>query len=187
MPVTNAFEYNIRNLTKVTSSEDYYPAAALKMDSMDFSGKYLFMQNETQKAIRLSPFKYAYLHLLGACKALIDPGRYDLVAFFKLSQGKGFMSNNAIGAWVSQHALVWVYMVLFALLAFIKTILAVVAVFKPIQHKWILLFPLLYTLLVVGPVGSARYLLPVMPIMIVLAAIGWNSLFNQKHESTAAE
>jgi hypothetical protein len=78
-------------------------------------------------------------------------------------------------------------MVLFALLAFIKTILAVVAVFKPIQHKWILLFPLLYTLLVVGPVGSARYLLPVMPIMIVLAAIGWNSLFNQKHESTAAE
>ena len=187
MPVTNAFEYNIRNLIKETSSEDYYHAAALKMDSMDFSGKYLFMQNETQKAIRLSPFKYAYLHLLGACKALIDPGRYDLVAFFKLSQGKGFMSNNAIGAWVSQHPLIWVYMVLFALLAFIKTILAVVAVFKPIQHKWILLFPLLYTLLVVGPVGCARYLLPVMPIMIVLAAIGWNSLFNQKHESAAVE
>ncbi|MFN4915686.1 MAG: hypothetical protein ACK5FT_10255 [Sphingomonadales bacterium] len=187
MPVSNAFEYNIRNLTKETSSEDYYRAAALKMDSMDFSGKYLFMQNETTKAIRLSPLKYAYLHMLGACKALIDPGRYDLVAYFKLPQGNGFMSNNGIRAWASQHPLIWVYIVLFALLAFIKTILAVVAMFKPIQHKWILLFPLLYTLLVVGPVGSARYLLPVMPIMIVLAAIGWNSLFNQKHESTAAE
>jgi hypothetical protein len=39
----------------------------------------------------------------------------------------------------------------------------------------------------VGPVGSARYLLPVMPIMILLAAIGWNFLFNKKHEGIAAQ
>jgi hypothetical protein len=45
----------------------------------------------------------------------------------------------------------------------------------------------LYTLLVVGPVGSARYLLPVMPILIILAASGWIYLFNKNHESTAAE
>ncbi len=187
MPVSNAFEYNIRNLTQETSSENYYHAAALKMDSMDFSGKYLFMQNETGKAIRLSPIKYAYLHIFGAFKTLIDPGRYDFVAFFRLPQGNGFMSNNGIGAWASQHPLIWVYIVLFALLAFIKTSLAFFAVFKPMRYKWILLFPVLYTLLVVGPVGSARYLLPVMPIMIVLAAIGWNFLFNKKHEGIAAQ
>jgi hypothetical protein len=187
MPVTNAFEYNIRNLTQETSSENYYHAAALKMDSMDFSGKYLFMQNETGKAIRLSPIKYAYMHIFGAFKTLIDPGRYDFVAFFRLPQGNGFMRNNGIGAWASQHPLIWVYIILFALLAFIKTSLAFFAVFKPMRYKWILLFPVLYTLLIVGPVGSARYLLPVMPIMILLAAIGWNFLFNKKHESIAAQ
>jgi hypothetical protein len=43
-------------------------------------------------------------------------------------------------------------------------------------------------LLIVGPVGSARYLLPVMPVMIVMAAIGWAGFFNKKqHESTIAE
>ena len=187
MPVTNSFEYNIRNLTKETTSENYYNAAALKMDSMRFSEKYRFMQSETHNAIRMTTLKYAYLHILGSFKALIDPGRYDLIAFFKLPQGSGFMQNSGGGVWASQHPLIWVYVVLFAFLAFIKTILAVFAVFKPIHHKFLLLFPLLYTLLVVGPVGSARYLLPVMPIMIVLAAVGWNFLFNKKHESIAAQ
>ena len=189
MPVTNAFEYNIRNLVKgqVSGEEMYYKVAAHKMDSMDFSEKYHFMQTETQNAIRMSPLKYTYLHIIGSFKALIDPGRYDLIAYFKLPQGSGFMQNSGWGVWASQHPLIWVYIVLFALLAFIKTGLAVFAVFKPIQYKWILLFPVLYTLLVVGPVGSARYLLPVMPILNILAASGWIYLFNKNHESTAAE
>ncbi len=187
MPVTNAFEYNIRNLVNDPSAEVYYHAAALKMDSMDFPEKYHFMQTETQRSIRLSPFKYAYLHILGAFKALIDPGRYDFVAFFRLPQGSGFMQNSGGGVWASQPTLIWIYIILFALLAFIKSSLTVFATIKPIQHKWILLFPVLYSLLIVGPVGSARYLLPVMPIMIILAAFGWNSLFNKKYESTAAQ
>lgn len=188
MPVSNAFEYNIRNLVKgqVSGEEMYYKIAAHKMDTLNFSEKYRFMRTETQNAMKMSPLKYAYLHILGAFKTLIDPGRYDLVAFFRLPQGNGLMQNSGGGVWTSQPTLIWVYIILFALLALIKTILAVIAVFKPIQHKWIILFPLLYTLLVVGPVGSARYLLPVMPILIILAASGWDFLFNKKHESTAA-
>ena len=188
MPVTNAFEYNIRNLTKGISSEDYYNVAALKMKGMDFSGKYLFMQSETQKVIRMSPFKYAYLHVLGSAKALLDPGRYDMVAFFELPQGRGFMDNSGPGFWASQPPVYWMYIILFALLALLKLCLSVFAVFKKIPHKWILIFPVFYTVAVIGPVGSARYLLPVMPIIIMLSAIGLNILFNKKyHESAVAE
>jgi hypothetical protein len=187
MPVTNAFEYNIRNLTKETSSENYYHAAAMKMNRKRFSEKYRFMKTATQQAIRLSPIKYAYLHIFGAFKTLIDPGRYDFAAFFRLPQGSGFMQNSGWGVWPSQPPLLWVYIVIFALIGLLKTTLATFAVFNPLKHKWILLFPVLYTLLVVGPVGSARYLLPVMPLLIILAAVGWNSLFKNKHESTAAE
>lgn len=189
MPVTNAFEYNIRNLVKgqVSGEEMYYKIAAHKMDTLNFSEKYRFMRTETQNAMKMSPLKYAYLHVLGSFKALIDPGRYDLIAFFRLPQGSGFMQNSSGGVWPSQPPILWVYIVIFALLGCLKTTLAAFAVFKPLKHKWILLFPVLYTLLVVGPVGSARYLLPVMPIMIVLAAIGWNFLFNKKHEGIAAQ
>jgi hypothetical protein len=62
------------------------------------------------------------------------------------------------------------------------------AVVRDLPHKTILVSTVLYMLLIVGPVGSARYLLPVMPVMIVMAAIGWAGFFNKKqHESTIAE
>ncbi len=188
--VTNAFEYNIKSLTKggFSNSEMYYRLAASKMDSMDFAGKYQFMQKETQKAIRLSLKKYAYLHAMGSAKALLDPGRYDFVAFFQLPQGKGFMDADGKDLWNSQPPLFWVYIIFFALLALIKGVLSVFALLKPLPHKGILLFVVLYMLLIVGPVGSARYLLPVMPIIIVLSATGWSLFMNTKNnESSASE
>lgn len=190
MPVTNAFEYNIRNLVKgdALGEELYYKIAARKMDSMKFSGKYKFMQAETQKAIRLSLLKYAYLHVLGSAKALLDPGRYDMVAFFQLPQGRGFMDNSSSGFWASQPPAFWLYIILFTLLALLKICLSIFAIFKNITHKWILIFSVIYTLALIGPVGSARYLMPVMPILIILASTGWNIFFNKKqHESTVAE
>jgi len=189
MPVTNAFEYNIRNLVKgeVSGEEMYYKIAARKMDSMNFQEKYHFMKTETQKAISMSPVKYAYLHALGSAKALLDPGRYDMVAFFQLPQGRGFMNNSGSGFWASQPPAFWLYIIFFALLALLKACLSVFVVFKKLPNKRILIFPVIYTLALIGPVGSARYLLPVMPIIIIMSAIGWNSLFNRKHESTFVE
>ena len=49
---------------------------------------------------------------------------------------------------------------------------------KPIPNKWILLFPIGYVLAVVGPVGSARYLLPVMPLMLIFIAAGCQTGLN---------
>ncbi|NBP05273.1 MAG: hypothetical protein EBV15_03495 [Bacteroidetes bacterium] len=191
MPVTNAFEYNIRNLVKVQTSGDetYYKMAAQKLDSLDFSGKYNFMQRETQRAISMSPLKYIFLHIKGSAKAVLDPGRYDFVAFFQLPQGRGFMDDSTSGFWASQPPAYWFYIIFFGLLALLKAVLTMITLFfKKFPQKWILLFPIIYTLAVVGPVGSARYLLPVMPIFIIFAAIGWYILFNKKHyESTVAE
>lgn len=188
--VTNAFEYNIRSLTKeeFSGEEMYYRVAAVRMDSMNFAEKYHFMQNETQTAIRMSPVKYAYLHAMGFAKALLDPGRYDFIAFFQLPQGNGFMNMGSKEIRTSQPPLYWIYIIFFALLALLKTMMSFFALFRNLPHKRILVSTVLYMLLIVGPVGSARYLLPVMPIMIVLAAIGWAGFFNRKqHESTIAE
>jgi len=188
--VTNAFEYNIKSLTKgeFSGEEMYYRLAASKMDSMDFAGKYQFMQKETQKAIRMSLVKYAYLHAMGSAKALLDPGRYDFIAFFQLPQGKGFMDADGEDLWNSQPPSYWVYIIFFALLALFKGVLSVYALWKPLAHKGILLFVVLYMLLIVGPVGSARYLLPVMPVIIVLSATGWSWFTNKNNnESTASE
>jgi hypothetical protein len=188
--VTNAFEYNIRSLTKgeFSGEEMYYRVAAVRMDSMDFKEKFHFMQNETQKAIRMSPVKYAYLHAMGFAKALLDPGRYDFIAFFQLPQGNGFMSMGSKEIRISQPPSYWVYIIFFALLALLKMVMSFFAVVRDLPHKTILVSTVLYMLLIVGPVGSARYLLPVMPVMIVIAAIGWAGFFNKKqHESTIAE
>jgi hypothetical protein len=166
----------------------YYRVAAVRMDSMDFKEKFHFMQNETQKAIRMSPVKYAYLHAMGFAKALLDPGRYDFIAFFQLPQGNGFMSMGSKEIRISQPPSYWVYIIFFALLALLKMVMSFFAVVRDLPHKTILVSTVLYMLLIVGPVGSARYLLPVMPVMIVIAAIGWAGFFNKKqHESTIAE
>lgn len=180
IPVTNAFEYNIRPLVK-PSAEQYYPNTTAVMDTMGFEKKYQFMQSESAGWIKKYPLTYAVNHAAGAAKALLDPGRYDFIAFFKLPQGTGLMGIREGGGWKtlqSQPPGYLLYIAFFGLIALLKLLMLLVGMTKPIPNKWILLFPIGYVLAVVGPVGSARYILPVMPLMLIFIVAGCQTGLN---------
>lgn len=172
----NAYEYNIRPLVKLSVSDDqYYRRQDSIMQSMNFTGRYNHIKSRTAYWLKAYPLQYAWLHVRGGLMALMDPGRYDCVAFFGLKSGPGFMNIREKGGWAalnSQPFWMLAYLAVFTLLALIRTGLALLAVFRRFRSVIVLLIPVVYILALTGPVGSSRYLMPVAPMLFILAGMG---------------
>lgn len=180
----NAYEYNVRPLVKLSVSDDqYYRRQDSIMQPMTFAGRYNHIKSLTAHWLKTYPLQYAWLHARGGLLALADPGRYDCVAFFGLKSGPGFMNIREKGGWAalrSQPLWMLAYLAVFSLLALIRTALALLAVVRRFRSAIVLLIPVIYILALTGPVGSARYLMPVAPFLFMLAGIGAGLLKSEK-------
>lgn len=180
----NAYEYNVRPLVKLSVPDDqYYRRQDSLMQSMNFAGRYNHIKSQTAHWLMTNPLQYAWLHTRGGLLALADPGRYDCVAFFGLKSGPGFMNIREKGGWAalkSQPFWMLAYLAVFALLAMVRTGLALLAVFRRFRSAIVLLIPVVYILALTGPVGSARYLMPVAPFLFMLAGMGAGLLKSEK-------
>lgn len=179
--VVNAYEYNVRAVMKTAgvSPDSFYAAGDRVMMRMDFREKYQYMGKQTKDVLMKYPLHYALRHTAGAALALFDPGRYDLVAFLGMSSGSGFMGikeNGGLSALFRQHPLVLVYLFVFGMLALLKVILTLMAARNWGRSLWPLLIPVLYILALTGPVGSARYIMPVAPLLIIMSAMTLGNL-----------
>lgn len=182
--VENGFEYNMKAILNKTMSEasliDFQHQSDSMLNHMGFKQRYHWMKNLTRDALIEFPVVYAGLHLKGSLLALIDPGRYDLVAFFKIKNTTGWMQVKNQSKWKqivgSQPIWVLTYMGIFAFLAACKLFLVLNAFFRN-RKKWQFYFLLFILFIgVTGPVGSARYLFPFMPIIALMAAEGWHNI-----------
>jgi hypothetical protein len=179
MGVENAYEYNQRAVLNRVNSELEIAILSRRHDSllqgMDYPKRAAFMQKQTLEKLLAHPLLYAWLHAKGSTAVVLDPGRYDLLAFLKVDAGSGFMGikDKGAGYW-QQPWPVLVYLGFFIALRLLVLVLALRGLFRcrGQADTWVMLLLLLMFCAVAGPVGSARYLFPVAPFLFVLAARG---------------
>lgn len=126
---------------------------------------------------------YAKVHFKGMLAMLLDPGRYDYVNFFQITEGEsGLMyllaRGDVAGMWdvlKSQSVLVNVFFFLNLFGSLLLLALALLGLWS--LRKELYLFLVIggfaaYFWVLTGPVGTARYKSILLPLMLVLAAAG---------------
>lgn len=185
--VENAWEYNqrvvLQKLHSNNAIDSYYSKSNAVLINLNYEGKYKYMQKETRTVLLSNLPLYVMAHLKGSFLSMFDPGRYDFIAFFGIRNTTGFMDHkNEDGIWHKLKSQPWyllLYMAIFAAIATIKWFLVLFFTLKKFKSIWPFLLVLTIFIGVTGPVGSARYLIPFMPVIIALAASGLQQ-FNLK-------
>jgi hypothetical protein len=179
MAVENAYEYNMRAvMNRVNSAEETNILLRTwdgRLPGLNYAERATFMQRISREKIGGHFLLYSYLHVRGSLAALLDPGRYDLVAFLRLPEGSGFMGIKNPSYGLPPISML-VYMGIFLLWRVF--LLAMVLRFLLINSDWkflFLLFPVFFLIAAAGPVGSARYLFPAAPLIFVMAAAGFTA------------
>lgn len=175
--VENAFEYNLQALMQRVNSQQEFEqlqgSYAAQLKPMVPAERAAFMKRVTGEKISAHLPSYLFLHLRGCAAALLDPGRYDLVVFLNLPEGNGFMGIKKQGK--AEFPLwIWVYLSLLLLWRLLLLVLAARWFTTAANRKLhlLLLVPCMLLIAAAGPVGSARYLFPVAPLIFVMAAAG---------------
>jgi hypothetical protein len=194
---TNFYEYN-RYQTLVQSkgqemADSIYASESKVLDSMsNFSlekGKLLEKLNSN--TLMTYPFTYAKLHIKGMIQMFLDPGRYDAMVFLKWTPISGFLGiKDGHTSTKTRPLYEWIYMGLFLGVNMIKMSLVfwilIVKVKGKLHQHALLLFCLLLLLLyatAIGSVGTARYVVPVYPLLIAVLVL----YFPQKKKLTPPE
>jgi hypothetical protein len=185
----NFWEYNVKALDNATNqhaSTISNPDSLLQ--SLDFKEKMQTMATWGSMSFNQNMLAYLWIHLKGCVLALADPGRYDFVAFFELKNKGGFMGikeTNRPESKFHQPWYLWCYIVFFILVNAVKWIFVVPALFNLDKKLWIIVLAVGLLLAATGPVGSARYLFPFMPIIFVFSTLGYQ-LIRAKFEKNTA-
>lgn len=153
------------------------------------------LQSEAVSIILKYKFSYIMLHTRGMVAALIDPGRFDIFNFFNLneSDSRGLLYHGSKSGLtnVVDYLLtipLWILLVLGLILLsniFRSGCLLLFVVKKNIDvflKCWLLLM-IGYVIFITGPLGAARFLLPVTPLIVIAVIIGTKSLINKIHSS----
>lgn len=122
---------------------------------------------------------YLKIHLLGSVKMILDPGRYELYTFLGITPSS-FSLTEMVYAKDWQKLNRFMFSNIGVLLLF--TVLFIVNVFKflffafglkELREHLFFGFIFLYFFAVVGPVGAARFMLPISVLYLVFCSIGW--------------
>ncbi len=175
---TNAYDYNRKKtlLTDLDANQvdEMYATENRQLNQFKHDFKYQkeFMNSKTIPL--LVNAKYWAIHLKGMAITLIDPGRYDAMVFLNWNKSSGFMGVNDGN---EKKVLPWwqlLYILILLSFSIFKLLFAVYATFHWKRYKTIIYLGVMILLLafIAGPVGSARYLLPVYPLMAFLSGLG---------------
>lgn len=149
----------------------------------NFADRQAALKESALDIIRQSPVSYAIFHLKGALRGFIDPGRFDLFNFFGMEgqthEGLLYVLNEK-GFWAALKvlfnqslALLMVLMLVFVA----NVIIALALLFLPLvkglsktQISLLLILPV-YAAMATGPLNASRFMLPVMPFIVMGASI----------------
>lgn len=180
MGVENAWEYNRRAVMNRVNTDEEISQLNRKHDlllqGMTYRERATFMQQQSREKILAHPLLYSWLHFKGSMAVLFDPGRYDLLAFLRTDSGKGFMGIKESGSsYWQQPWPVLAYLGFYLLLRLVVLWLSLRGIIRHFRQAdtWVLLLLIGLFCAVAGPVGSARYLFPVAPLLFVLAVLGF--------------
>lgn len=142
-----------------------------------FKEQNIYLKNIGFDVIKNNFLGYSFYHFKTAIRGIFDPGRFDIMTFFKKEDGKqGFLEilngNKPIQSLFKDKMFI---VILFLIPIFFINILKYFYFFKFIiknKHSnliWYLLILFAYTILISGPVNSSRYMMPFQMILICLA------------------
>ena len=182
---TNAYDYNrkkflIQKIGETNTEFLYNEENSVLMTHAKEDGYLVHFFKEKTTPILLDPI-YWQIHLKGFIVTFLDPGRYDAMVFLNWEKTSGFMGLNDGNAIIDRPWYQWLYITIFAIFAVAKLMFALFAVFHWRKHSVFVMLAILALILafMAGPVGSARYLMPVYPLMSILSAIGLLTVKNQ--------
>lgn len=144
-----------------------------------FYESYVYKKEQATQVIKDNFFTYLIIHAQGSMRFFVDPGRFDLLNFFTIYQEMGndgwtntFHHSGITGLWqkAKQENLIlliaigfiflWNVIRLFFMAKHTRHLLS-----KPMLGFTILLL-ILYFAALTGPVSTARFLIPVFPLVL---------------------
>ena len=151
-----------------------------------FAARQRLIQARAGAVVWAHPGVYAWQHLQGMGALFLDPGRFDLAQFLRLDAppGGGLLAQVRTGGlWqalkhLPRGLLGGMGAVLLANAA--RLVLAARGFRRlrsggsTLRHgRWLVAGLLLYVALLTGPLGAARFLVPVWPLLLGLGLAGW--------------
>ena len=194
----NLGQYN----SKLLISEKYgYDSAQSYATRSEFlvprtQDEYLYYKKNLQSLATETIFinlpSYLKIHLLGSVKMILDPGRFELYTFLGITPS-AFSLTEMIYAKDWQKLKLFMFsnigvLGVFLILFLINVFKAFILIFnlKELRKHWFLGLLFLYFLAIAGPVGAARFMLPVSVLYLVFFSVGWVNLsdFFQKRSKS---
>ena len=156
----------------------------------DFKSRSLFLKEQARQEIAKHLFSYSWYHFYTSLRGCIDPGRFDLMTYFKREDGKqGFLEILNSGKSVKSlldNKYFYIYLLLVPLflaqLIKISSVISYIAAMRRrvnLLHFYLLLVMLCY-ILISGPVNSSRYMMPLQGFLIVIGCLKIDLLVNKK-------
>ncbi|HET9503224.1 MAG TPA: hypothetical protein VFO93_06765 [Hymenobacter sp.] len=194
----NLLHYNASGVVRQTqgpAAEDAWVAAVLRRANAQptFAARQRVIQSEAGAVLRQHPVRYAGQHALGMATLLLDPGRFDLSNFLGATATPGLLGElrggglAGVGAALGRQPLALLLaLALVALANLLRLGLALrgLAVAPPGEQpagwlrlawpagRWLAVGLVAYVALLTGPLGAARFLVPVWPLWLALALRG---------------
>lgn len=194
----NLLHYNAAGVVRQTqgpAAEDAWVAAVLRRANAQptFATRQHVIQGEAGAVLRQHPVRYAGQHALGMGTLLLDPGRFDLSTFSGATAAPGLLGElrggglAGVGAALGRQPLALLLalaLVALANLLRLALVLRGLVVAPPGERpagwlrlaapagRWLAVGLVAYVALLTGPLGAARFLVPVWPLWLALALRG---------------
>lgn len=191
MGTENIWEYNQKAVldhgAPIDGRTDPMTEQSNKLEHLNFLDRYNFMKTVSRQTLLDHWQIYLWLHAKGSFLALFDPGRYDFVTFMGINDKVGFMGANSESSWINRIRYrpipVIMYLLIFGIIALIKIVLSLRAFIQNMKLWGLILIIITIFVSVTGPVGSARYLFPFMPLICLMATHGLFYTLKKQNEN----
>ena len=187
----NLLHYNaagvVRQMQGPAAEEAWVAQVVRLANAQDsFAARQRLIQQKAERVLLAHPWVYARQHVVGMATFFLDPGRFDVSEFLGLAplRGGGLLAQvRANGLWHAVRQLPWALLtgLIIVGLANLARLLLAVRGFRRLGQeaagteragRWIAVGLLVYLALLTGPLGAARFLMPVWPMLLGLALMG---------------
>ncbi len=129
-------------------------------------------------------YSYVSVHAIGMIKMLLDPGRFELYTFFNAKTSEISLTElifskdiEKVKAELEKQPILFIVFLALLGLQIVKLIGFAFSIRKT-KKIWIGLGVIAYFLVVTGPIGAARFFIPVSMLFSVFVALGWRDLLD---------
>ena len=186
----NLLHYNAAGVVRQTAgpaAEEQWVAAVVEEANAqpNFAARQQLIQHRAVAVLRAQPLMYARQHAQGMVTFFLDPGRFDVSHLAGLAEpmGGGLLAQARAGglgrALTRLPAGLLTALGLVLLANGLRLALAVRGFWRLRGSgrvlrcgRWIAAGLLVYVALLTGPLGAARFLVPVWPLLLALALVG---------------